>query len=158
MAKAIYPGSFDPITLGHLDIIRRIRPLFDEVVVVAADSLRKQYLFSLDERVRLIRENLGPGTRVETWDGLIVDCARKFGASVIVRGLRAVADFEYEYAMANMNRELQGSLETMIVFTRPEFSFVASSMVKEVAYHRGDLSHLVPPNVAVALANKIGKK
>lgn len=156
MSKAIYPGSFDPITLGHLDIIRRIHPLFQELTVVVANAQRKQYLFSLDERVALIRENVGdlPGLRIEPWDGLIVDFASRGNARVIVRGLRAISDFEYEFAMANINRRLKGSLETMIVFTKPEYSFVASNMVKEVALHGGDLSSLVPPNVAVALSNK----
>lgn len=159
MAKAIYPGSFDPITLGHLDIIRRIRPLFDELTVLVANSQRKQYLFSLEEREQLIRENFEGEIKIDRFDGLVTDYAHRAGASVIVRGLRAISDFEYEFAMANMNRELKGNIETMIVFTRPEYSFVASTMVKEVAYYKGDLSHLVPKNVALALQNKIpGRK
>lgn len=156
MTKAIYPGSFDPITLGHLDIIRRIAPMFAELTVVVAESRRKQYLFTLEERVQLIRENLSelPKVQIDKCDGLITDYAEAKGARVMVRGLRAVADFEYEFAMANMNRYLKASVETMIVFTRPEYSFVASHMVKEVAYHGGDLSKLVPPNVGAALQKK----
>jgi pantetheine-phosphate adenylyltransferase len=156
MAKAIYPGSFDPITLGHLDIIRRIHPLFDELTVVVANSQRKQYLFSLEERVQLIKENLGglKGIKIDKSEGLIVDYAQKIGASVIVRGLRAVSDFEYETAMANMNRRLNDDIETMIVFTRPEYSFVASNMVKEIAHHGGNLKDLVPANVIQALRGK----
>jgi len=156
MTKAIYPGSFDPITLGHLDIIRRIEPLFSELVVVAANSRNKQYLFSLEERVELIRQNLSGPTRIQIdkCDGLIVDYARKVGARVIVRGLRAVADFEYETAMANINKSLCDDIETMIVFTRPEYGFVASTMVKEVAYHGGNLKHLVPENVERALKRR----
>lgn len=157
MTKAIYPGSFDPITLGHLDIIRRIEPLFSELVVVVANSQRKQYLFSLEERVELIRANLSGLARVsiDKCDGLMVDYADAVGASVIVRGLRAVSDFEYEFAMGTMNKKLNPKVETMIVFTRPEYSFVASTMVKEIAYHGGDLDKLVPANVRDALARRI---
>jgi pantetheine-phosphate adenylyltransferase len=157
MTKAIYPGSFDPITLGHLDIIRRIAPLFSELTVVVANSQRKQYLFSLEERVQLIRENLRelPKVKIDKCDGLITDYAETVGAKVIVRGLRAVSDFEYEFAMANMNKRLKDTVETMIAFTGPEYSFVASHMVKEVAHHGGDLSSLVPANVAEALNKKI---
>lgn len=155
MAKAIYPGSFDPITLGHIDIIRRIQPLFAELEVVVASSQRKQYMFTLEEREQLIRENLPKGVKLTRWDGLITDYAEKSGAQVIVRGLRAISDFEYEFAMFNMNKKLKEKIETMIVFTRPEYSFVASHMVKEVAYHDGELSNLVPPNVIQALKKKI---
>lgn len=160
MAKAIYPGSFDPITLGHIDIIRRIRPLFSELVVVVANSQRKQYWFSLEERVGLIRESVKdiPGVQIEKCDGLIVDYARIAKAQVIVRGLRAVSDFEYEFAMANINKKLDDSIETMIAFTRPEYSFVASHMVKEVAQHGGDLKGLVPPNVIQALKARVKRE
>ena len=159
-SKAIYPGSFDPITLGHIDIIRRIRPMFSELTVVVANSERKQYWFSLEERVKLIEANVRdlPGVKIEKWDGLIVDYAESVNAQVIVRGLRAVSDFEYEFAMANMNKKLKDSIETMIVFTRPEYSFVASQMVKEVARHGGDLKNLVPANVAEALQSRIRTK
>jgi pantetheine-phosphate adenylyltransferase len=156
MTKAIYPGSFDPITLGHLDIIRRLQPLFSELTVLVANSQRKQYLFTLEERVRLIKDNLTglSNVHIDLVDGLIVDYAIQHDAPVIVRGLRAVADFEYEYAMASMNRTLNPGIETMIVFTRPEYAFVASTMVKEVASHGGELSKLVPANVIEALAQK----
>lgn len=159
MAKAIYPGSFDPMTLGHLDIIRRIQPLFSELTVVVANSERKQYWFSLEERVQMLRETMSDlkGVRIDKCDGLIVNYARQVGAQVIVRGLRAISDFEYETAMANINKKLQDSIETMIVFTRPEYSFIASRMVKEVALHGGDLSGLVPPNVARALKSQAKK-
>lgn len=160
MSKAIYPGSFDPITLGHLDIIRRIQPLFSELTVVVANSQRKQYLFSLEERVQMIGENLHglANVKIDKCDSLIVEYARARDARVIVRGLRAVSDFEYEFAMANMNRNLNPSIETMIVFTRPEYSFVASQMVKEVAFHQGDLKKLVPANVVKALNARMQSK
>ena len=162
MSKAIYPGSFDPITLGHLDIIRRILPQFSELVVVVANSQRKQYLFSIEERAELIRENLqGPefsNVRVDTCDHLIADYAVANGAGLIVRGLRAVSDFEYEFAMANINTKLTPSIETLLIFTRPEFSFVASHMVKEVAANGGRIEAFVPPNVVVALKERLLKK
>jgi len=160
MTKAIYPGSFDPITLGHLDIIRRIQPFFSEITVLVANSQRKRYLFTLEERVALIRENLGGLTnvRIDKCDGLIVDYAEKAGVRVIVRGLRAISDFEFEFAMANMNNRLHSAIETMIVFTRPEYSFVSATMVKEVAHHDGDLTNLVPPNVVGALRARIKEK
>ena len=158
MAKAIYPGSFDPITLGHIDIIRRIQPLFSELEVVVANSQRKQYMFSLQEREQLIRENLPEGVKISTCDGLITDYAEKVGANVIVRGLRAISDFEYEFAMFNITKQLKEKIETMIVFARPEYSFVASHMVKEVAHHDGDLSGFVPPNVIEALRKRVSTK
>lgn len=160
MTKAIYPGSFDPITLGHLDIINRIHTRFSELVIVVANNSDKAYMFSLEEREQMIRENLAglSGVKIDKWDGLIVDYARKVNAQVIVRGLRAISDFEYEFAMANMNRQLNSEIETMIVFTRPEYSYVASRMVKEVAQHGGDLSNLVPKSVAQALTRKAKAK
>lgn len=158
MTKAIYPGSFDPITLGHIDIIRRIQPLFTELEVVVANSQRKQYMFSLTEREQLIRANLPAGVKISTCDGLITEHAEKTGAGVIVRGLRAISDFEYEFAMFNINKQLKQNIETMIVFARPEYSFVASHMVKEVAHHDGDLTGFVPPNVIQALRTKVSLK
>jgi len=160
MTKAIYPGSFDPITLGHLDIVRRMQPLFTELVVVVANSRRKRYLFTLEERVELIRQNLKglDNVKIDQCDGLIVDYAKKSGAQVIVRGLRAVTDFEYEFAMAGINKKLNDGIETMIAFTRPEFSFIASNMVKEVALHGGDLRGLVPDNVIQPLIKRSHEK
>ena len=161
---AVYPGSFDPITLGHIDIIQRLADFYQELVVLVANSSAKAQLFTAEERAVLIKESLigKANVRVEVVDGLTVDYARKVGAAVIIRGLRAVADFEYEFAMANMNRKLAPEIETMIVFTRPEYSFVSSRMVKEVAFFGGEISSLVPPPVVKALNLKVaaarGKK
>ena len=128
--------------------------------MVVANSQSKQYLFSLEERVALIRENLVdlPNVIIDRCDALITDYAQQNGAQVIVRGLRAVSDFEYECAMANINKKLKDSIETMIVFTRPEYSFVASRLVKEIAQHGGELQGLVPPNVIRALTARLMRK
>jgi pantetheine-phosphate adenylyltransferase len=151
--KAIYPGSFDPITYGHIDLIERMRPLYEELVVVVSNSPSKSYLFSADQRAELVRACLQhvPKVAVEVHAGLTVDFAKKMGAKVILRGLRAVSDFEYESAMANANRMLAPEIETMIVFTRPEYGYISSRMVKEVATYSEGLQGLVPPLVAQAL-------
>lgn len=156
MRRALYSGSFDPITFGHLDIIERISSQFDEITVLVADSLSKSYLFSVNERVEMIRESVkgNPNVKVTSTDGLLVDYAKKNGIQTIVRGLRAISDFEYEFAMANINRSLSPEVETMIVFTRPEYSFIASRMVKEVASHGGDIESLVPRHVVERLETK----
>lgn len=158
-AIALYPGSFDPITLGHVDIIQRLADFYKELVVVVANSPGKAQMFSAEERARLIEDSLSDvkNVRVVVFNGLTVDYARKIGASIIIRGLRAVADFEYEFAMANMNRKLAPEIETMIVFTRPEYSFVSSRMVKEVAMVGGPINGLVPPPVEKALIKQIKK-
>lgn len=156
---AVYPGSFDPITFGHIDIIQRLEPLFANLIVLVANSPNKHYVFKAEERAQLIRENcqLKAKTQVEVSTGLTVDFARARGASVIVRGLRAIADFEYETAIANVNARLDPRIETMIVFTRPEYSYISSKIVKEVAYYGGDLNDLVPESVAQALRAKISE-
>ncbi|MBX7231713.1 MAG: pantetheine-phosphate adenylyltransferase [Bdellovibrionales bacterium] len=154
---AIYPGSFDPITMGHVDLIVRLADFYQEIIVLVANSMHKSYMFTSEERKKLVKESLPNqhNVRVADFDGLTVDYARKAGAKVILRGLRAVADFEYEFAMANMNRKLAPEIETKIVFTRPEYSFVSSRMVKEVALCGGTLKELVPQPVVQALQSKI---
>ena len=157
MAKAVYPGSFDPITFGHVDIIQRLVPVFDEVTVLVAKSAQKNYMFSAEERAELIRHCLGEvkNVKVAVFSGLTVDFAHRCGAQVIVRGLRAVSDYEYELAMANMNCKLAPDIETMIVFTRPEYNYVSSRVVKEVAINDGSLKDLVPNQVVEAMKNRI---
>ena len=159
--KVLYPGSFDPITFGHIDIIERLSRLYPEIVVLIANAPHKNYLFSAEERAGLIQECLKKlkNVKVAIHDGLTVDYAKKHKASIIIRGLRAVSDFEYEMAMANSNRHLSQDVETLIVFARPDLSYVSSRMVKEVATHGGNVKDLVPQPVVKALQLKIkGKK
>lgn len=160
MPVAVYPGSFDPITLGHLDIIRRIQPILGEMTVLISQHSAKKYLFSIDERMDLAREALKgiPGVKVDWHEGLTVDYVREKGARVIVRGLRAVTDFEYELVMANMNKKLAPQIETMIVFASPEFYYVSSNTVKEVAMNGGVVKDLVPTVVNRALKAKFADR
>jgi pantetheine-phosphate adenylyltransferase len=153
MTIALFPGTFDPITLGHLDLIHRATKLFDKVIVAVADNQNKRCLFNLDERTRLAQETTHdmPKVEVTQFSGLLVELAQKIGATVIVRGLRAVQDFEYELQIAKMNHHLAPGIET-IYFTPPShLSFVASSIVREVASLHGDVSALVHPLVLQAL-------
>ena len=156
MRRAVCPGSFDPVTHGHLDIVARAGRLFDEVTVAVLVNQAKQSLFSVDERVSMLREETGhlSGVRVETFEGLLVDFCRERGITAIVKGLRAVTDFDYELQMAQMNSRLAG-VETVFVPTSPEWSFLASSLIKEVAAHGGDVSGLVPPAVLARLHERL---
>jgi len=153
---ALYAGSFDPITNGHADLIRRSLKFIDHLVVGVAVNVSKQPLFSVEERITLIRSALEDDPRVEVraFKGLVVDFAREAGAQVVLRGLRAVADFEYEYQMALMNRHLAPLLETMFMVPSLEVSYVSSSLVREVARFGGDIEALVHPAVAQALRDK----
>ena len=157
---AIYPGSFDPITNGHVDILRRSLQLFDRVVVAIAENVRKQPLFSTDERARMVLHSLGPEPRVEvdSFTGLLVDYVRRRQARVIIRGLRAIADFEYEFQFAHMNRHLAPDVETMFLMTSDDSFYVSSSLVKEVAANGGDVSRIAPPAVVTALKMKFKKE
>jgi pantetheine-phosphate adenylyltransferase len=152
---AIYPGSFDPVTRGHEDLIRRSLVFVDHVVVAVAVNAVKQPLFTVDERVALLREAVRlPGITVQSFEGLLVDFARRIGASIIVRGLRAVSDFEYEFQMALMNRTLDPKLETVFLVPAFDLTYLSSSLVREVARFGGDVSQLVHPAVRQALKNK----
>ena len=156
MTRAIYPGSFDPLTLGHVDVIERALRLFDEVVVAAAPSEGKSPLFPIEERLELIRASL-PGEsrlKVKQLDGLLVDFVTAEKAQVIVRGLRAVSDFEFEFQMALMNRRLAPEVETIFLMPKEDYSYISSRIVTEVARLNGDVSGVVPPPVAAALRKK----
>ena len=155
---AVYPGSFDPVTKGHEDLIRRSLAFVDRVVVAVAVNVAKQPLFTLEERVGMIRETVRlPGVEVQSFEGLLVEFARRIGASVIVRGLRAVSDFEYEFQMALMNRNLDPKLETVFLVPAFDLTYLSSSLVREVARFGGDVSQLVHPAVQQALKRKFAR-
>jgi pantetheine-phosphate adenylyltransferase len=153
---AVYPGTFDPITNGHADILRRSLAFFDHVVVALAENVRKAPLFTLEERRGMIVEAIGhdPRVEVDAFSGLLVDYCKRRGAAAVIRGLRALADFEYEFQFAHMNRHLAPDVETMFLMTSEESFYVSSSLVKEVGPMGGDVSRMVPPAVVKALAAK----
>ena len=157
---AVYPGTFDPVTNGHLDIIQRGLRVFDHIVVAIAENMRKQPLFSTGERIQMIMEALAHDERVEVdaFRGLLIDYVQQRGAHVILRGLRALADFEYEFQFALMNKRLAHGVETVFMMTGEEAFYVSSSLVKEVASFGGDVTGTVPVGVARALAAKFPKK
>ena len=162
MSTAVYPGTFDPITNGHLDILNRALRLFDRVIVTIAVNQRKQPLFTTDERIGFIRDAMhdrGVDERIEyaTFGGLLVDFCKERGATVIVRGLRALADFEYEFQFAHMNRRLAPGVDTVFFMTDERNHYVSSSLVKEVASLGGDVTGLVPAAVVAALRAKYRK-
>jgi pantetheine-phosphate adenylyltransferase len=157
MSTAIFPGTFDPITNGHLDIARRAAELFDHLIVTVYARPTKTLLFSTEERLDMAKKAFQdwPNVTVESYDGLTVEVARLKGAKAIVRGLRVVGDFEFEFQMALMNRTLAPEIESVCLMTTKEYYFLSSSIVKEVATLNGDISGLVPPYVVTALKNKI---
>jgi pantetheine-phosphate adenylyltransferase len=157
---AIYAGSFDPLTRGHEDLIRRSLEFVDGLVVAIANNVNKKPLFSLEERMELIRSAVGDDRKIQikTFDGLLVDFAKEVGASLIIRGLRAVSDFEYEFQMALMNRHMSPGLETVFMVPSVETTYISSSVVREVAQHGGKLEGLVHPTVADALRRKFSTK
>ncbi|WP_342596782.1 pantetheine-phosphate adenylyltransferase [Cyanobacterium aponinum UTEX 3222] len=147
---AIYPGSFDPITLGHLDLIKRSSILFEKVIVAVLKNPNKKPLFSIEKRVQQITECVSniPNVEVDSFTGLTVEYAKKKQAGVLLRGLRVMSDFEQELQMAHINKTLENSLETVFLATNTELSFISSSVVKEIAKFGGEIEHLVPPNIA----------
>jgi len=157
MKRAVYPGSFDPVTKGHLDIVRRAAALVDELVVGVLNNNEKTPLFSVEERVKMLRDVTAdiPNVRVESFSGLSVDFVRKCGASFIVRGLRAVTDFEYELQMAQTNRSIDGDIDTLFFTTALNYAYISSTIVKEVASYGGDISGFVPPSVAQRVYDKL---
>ena len=156
MRRAIYPGSFDPITNGHVDVVERARKLFDEVIVAVANNDEKQPLFSLLERLDLLQQTVGKmeNVRIAQFHGLLVDFAAAQEASAVIRGLRAVSDFEFEFQMALMNRKLESSVETIFLMPKEEYTYLSSRLVKEIARLGGDVSKFVPDVVAKALREK----
>ncbi|MRR54927.1 MAG: pantetheine-phosphate adenylyltransferase [Deltaproteobacteria bacterium] len=156
---AVYPGSFDPITFGHLDIINRALKIFDEVIIAVAHNEQKKPLFTVEERVDMIKSVMKDNTRatVDTFDGLLVDYARSCKAQAIVRGLRAISDFEYELQMAQINRGISREVETVFLMTSVFYSFLSSSIVKEVYSLKGPIDGLVPPLVKKALDAKFNR-
>ncbi|MGL4710525.1 MAG: pantetheine-phosphate adenylyltransferase [Aeromonas veronii] len=154
--RVIYPGTFDPVTNGHADLIGRAAKLFDEVVVGVANSPSKRPLFDLAERVQLVQQvtHQLPNVKVVGFSGLLVDFAKEHQANVLIRGLRAVSDFEYEFQLANMNRRLMPELESVFLTPAEENSFISSTLVKEVALHGGDIRQFVDPAVAAAIKAK----
>ncbi len=155
MRRAVCPGSYDPVTNGHLDIAERAASLYDEVVIAVLVNKNKAGLFGIDERIELLREVTKglPNVRVDSWHGLLVEYCRRNDIKVIVKGLRAVSDFDYELQMAQMNHQLSG-VETLFMPTNPLWSFLSSSLVKDVAMNGGDVAHLVPDSVYRRLAEK----
>ena len=158
MNKAIYPGSFDPITFGHIDIVERAATLFDRVILGVAESQTKDHLFDVDERIELISDIFKDNSKIEVLGyskKLTVDLARDNNAIAIIRGLRAVADFEYEFQLATMNRSLAPDIESIFFTPKDTLIYVSSSLVKEIATLGGDVSRFVPPNIKTALMKKI---
>ena len=159
MKRAIYPGSFDPVTNGHLDVVERARKLFDEVIVAVAHNDEKQALFSLKERLELLRQTVGriDKVRIAQFDGLLVEFAIREKANAVIRGLRAVSDFEFEFQMALMNRKLEAAVETIFLMPKEEYTYLSSRLVKEIARLGGDVSGFVPAVVATVLGRKFKK-
>ncbi len=159
-ARALYPGSFDPVTLGHLDILKRASKVFDEIIVAVLHNSEKQPLFSLEERVSLLKESTQslPNVKVEFFEGLMIDFAKKRGVHAVLRGLRAVSDFEYELKITSINKKLDEDIETFFLMSNSKYSFLSSSIVKEVAkYNAPQVADLVPEPVGKALKEKFPK-
>ena len=157
--RAIYPGTFDPITCGHIDILERASKMFDHILLAIANSSRKNPMFTLDERVALAKDVCAhiPNVEVTGFSELMANFAKKQNANVLIRGVRSVADFEYEWQLANMNRHFAQDLESVFLLPSQNLSFVSSSLIKDVALHDGDVSAFLPKSVAQAMMQKLGK-
>lgn len=157
MSKAVFPGSFDPVTLGHMDLIKRAAKMFDELVVAVLVNVSKQPLGTLEERVDLLRDLLQdmPGVSVQPFEGMLVDFVQETEADVIVRGLRTAADFEYELSIAQTNRHMNAKIDTIFMVTAPEYSYISSSGVKEILAFHGDVRDFVPETIYQWLQTKI---
>lgn len=157
MRTAIYPGSFDPFTNGHLDVVQRAARLFDRVVVAVARSDSKHALFTVEERLALVRESIRtiPNVEADAFEGLLVEYVQRSSAQAVVRGLRAISDFEFEFQMALMNRKLNENFETIFMMPKDTYTFLSSRIVKEIARLGGDVSPFVPPHVQSALAARL---
>ena len=160
MKRAIYPGSFDPVTFGHIDMIERSAKIVDELVVAILVNSAKNQLFSVEERVSMLREITGhvPNIKITSFHGLLIDYARKVDASIIVRGLRAVTDFEYELQIAQTNRIVDDRVDTVFLTTSLEYAYLSSTIVKEVASYGGDISHFVPEQLIDRIYAKFSRK
>ena len=156
MKIAVYPGSFDPITLGHLDVLKDGAHMFDKVIITVSNNISKHALLSVEERKELRRQSVAdiPNVEVDSFDGLTVEYAKKVGATILLRGLRAVSDFEYEMQLSQTNRSLSEDIKTVFLITRPEYNFISSSSVKEILKNDGDISKFVPRPVSDYLQNK----
>jgi len=159
MKTIVYPGTFDPITNGHIDLVERASRLFGKVVIGIASSRQKSPLFSIEERIHLATDCLKhvPNVEIHGFDSLLVDFVKEFNADAIMRGLRAVSDFEYEFQLANMNRALSPEIESIFLTPSEKFSYISSSLVREICSLKGDVSQFVPSNVAEALADRLQK-
>ena len=161
MKTAVYPGSFDPVTYGHLDIIRRASAMFDELIVAVMTNSAKTPLFTLDERVKMLRESVKdlPNVRIESFGGLLIDYCKASDIHIVIRGLRAITDFEYELQIAQTNKELShNQVDTVFLTTSLRYSYLSSSVVKEIASYNGDISPCVPEFIADSLYQKYGHK
>jgi len=158
MNIAVVPGSFDPITSGHLDIIKRATKLYNKVIIGVVVNPYKTPLFSLEQRVNMVKDAVRDYKEIEvfSFDGLLVEFVKMHGARVIIRGLRAITDFEHEFQMAQLNRKLKPDIETVFMMASPEYAYLSSSAVKEIARYKGDISGLVPPNVEKTLRDVLG--
>lgn len=159
MVRAIYPGSFDPVTYGHLDVIKRASKIVDELIVGVLNNKSKTPLFSVENRVKMLNDAVSdlPNVKVMSFEGMLVDFAKKVDAQLIVRGLRAVTDFEYELQMSQTNSVLNNEVDTIFFTTSLEYAYLSSSTVKEAAYFGADISKFVPPNVVIEVKNKLMK-